>query len=208
MKTGKAFKFINNISIGVKLVSSFGTVLLLLALIIAVYHHANVSSINGFKNLLETERAIDEHAGAITVSMLQCRRSEKDFLLSKDKKHMGLLHDNVSVLKRETVLIQALAEKANYPDMVKKAERINSLADHYAKSFEAVARDYEEQGLDHNSGLRKEFRKAAHGLADTIKGAKDRGSYIQLLELRKHEKDYLLRGEKIRGQGDLGTRWP
>lgn len=193
---GRILNFINDLRLGFKLIGGFAGVLVMLVLVIVIYHHANVSAIEGFKGLIATENAIELSADDVNVAILQCRRAEKDFLLFKDKKYIGKLNANLGMLKGFAEEIGNLARRAENPGLMEKAERIVLLADRYADSFEAVAEAHEIRGLDHNSGLRKQFRDAAHRPADTIKAAGDSEAYIKLLELRKHEKDYLLRGDE------------
>jgi len=190
----KGLQLIKNLKLGVKLIGGFGIVLLLFVGVIITYQYANMSSISGFKDLIETEEAMADRAGEVEILMLQCRRNEKDFLLRKDKKYSDKLEKNIEELKQEAKRLEALAQDSKNTELVKKAASILSYADQYLAGFQGVVQTYEIRGLDHNSGLQGKFRNAAHKLADDIKAAGNKDAYILLLELRKHEKDYLLRG--------------
>ena len=52
------------------------------------------------------------------------------------------------------------------------------------------------KGLDHKSGLQGAFRKVVHQLSDKMKEYQKSQLQIELLTIRKHEKDYLLRLDK------------
>jgi len=185
-------KLIKNLKLGVKLIGGFGIVLLLFVGVIITYQYTNMSSISDFKDLIEIEEAMADRAGAVENLMLQCRRNEKDFLLRKDKKYSDKLEKNIEKLVQEVKGLEALAQDSKNTELVKKAESILSYTDQYLASFQGVVETYEIKGLDHNSGLQGKFRDAAHKLADDIKAAGNKDAYILLLELRKHEKDYLL----------------
>ena len=80
---------IKNMKIGAKLIGGFGIVLVIFGLVAGIYQYSTSSTISGFKNLMENEVAISNHASEIEILMLQSRRNEKDFLARKDK--MGVL---------------------------------------------------------------------------------------------------------------------
>ena len=62
--------------------------------------------------------------------------------------------------------------------------------------FEAIATAWRKKGLDHNSGLQGAFRDAVHELEDLAGEFKVSSLYLQLLEVRRREKDLGLRREE------------
>ena len=66
-----------------------------------MYHDGLNSSVGAFRNLLQQEAAIATLSGEIKVTMLQCRRDEKDFLLLRDKKLVDKFSQNIEQLKKK-----------------------------------------------------------------------------------------------------------
>ncbi len=165
-------EWINNRKIGVKLIGGFGAVLLLFAVVIAIYHRANGIAIEDFEALIETEIAVDRYSGEVREAMLESRNSEKNFLMLKDPRYIDLNGESVARMKDRAEKILPLAKMLGDRELLEKAESIGGLADDYRNAFSAVARAWEAKGLDQDSGLRKTFRDAAHRMAETIEAAR------------------------------------
>ncbi len=182
-----------NMKIGVKLIGGFGVVLLFFAGALGVFYYSNSSSIGYFERLMAVEINIANHAAEAETLMLQCRRNEKDFLFRRDRKFVDKLEKNVSSLIEEARSIVDLAGETGDEGSTAMASRIIILAGNYLEAFKNIASAWEEKGLDHKSGLQGKFRKIVQTLADNVAALNNQEAQILLLELRKHEKDYLLR---------------
>ncbi len=68
---------------------------------------------NNFNNIQNTESALVIHSKMVEKSMLQCRRNEKDFLLKKDKKYLGKLNNNISIIEKEAEDLNEMVGKFN-----------------------------------------------------------------------------------------------
>ena len=69
-------------------------------------------------------------------------------------------------------------------------------APHLADDVEDVSLLPRRRGLDHESGLQGEFREIVHGLEEQFKAVDDKQAEVLLLQIRRSEKDYLLRGSE------------
>jgi methyl-accepting chemotaxis protein len=182
------------VKLRVKLLGAFGVVLLLLVTVMGVYQYLSSHVTTSFKNLMEEELAIADHAAAIDVYTLQCRRDEKDFLLRKDKKYLQKLTENVGKLKEEAQTIVALAQQIDDQDSAAKASAVLGYAKEYQTVFEELVASWEIKGLDPALGLRGKFRTAAHDLSEDLKGHEIDDLQVALLMIRRYEKDYILTG--------------
>jgi methyl-accepting chemotaxis protein len=63
----------------------------------------------------------------------------------------------------------------------------------YEQQFNAVVAEQQKVGLDPESGLYGELRKAAHQLESEFKALNQDKAMVSLLQLRRHEKDFMLR---------------
>jgi len=117
-------------------------------------------------------------------NLLEIRRQEKDFTLLKDQQYVQQTKDKIDQFK-QTLAATALTQD----DKDAFTQEIEAYA--------AVFNQYEEtmirNGLNENSGLQGDFRQAAHNVEAIMKDIPE--AAVTYLTLRRHEKDYLLRGD-------------
>ena len=123
---------------------------------------------------------------------LELRRSEKDFIIRQDMKYAE---------KYRTAAVDVLATVRDIAGMPAASEvkseldRLSSgLAEHQAQ-FEAVVRLYQERGLDEDSGLQASLRSAVHAVEGELAEANLDPLTLKMLMMRRHEKDFMLRGD-------------
>jgi len=117
------------------------------------------------------------------IVLLQMRRCEKDFNLRRKETYL----DKMAVLTSE---FHAQLESSALDDS-KKAE-LAKRVDSYGASFEAFARaTLSGQAQDEFTSA---YRQAAHEVEDALQALYVPNAMVDLLMLRRHEKDYLLRG--------------
>ena len=159
-----------------------------IAVTVGVLTFALVRAESGYDELLDG--AVEQRAVTLEIAeqMLMARRGEKDFLLRMDLSYVEKVAtavDNVRTLSDElgTIEIAQSGEAVAGP-------AIRASIDRYQTAFLAVVDAWVIRGLDHRSGLQGNFRASAHNLEEQISG----DTMIDYLMLRRHEKDYLLRG--------------
>jgi len=139
-----------------------------------------------YSSLFARENQMALHAKDISTFMLNARRAEKDFLLRKDSSYINKVDDYTNLVLSEADLLRTIETTTNFGD------RITEQMEGYNREFRKLAEAWETMGLDENSGLQGTFRKAAHELEEGIQTHQD--LMVGYLMLRRHEKDYLLRG--------------
>jgi methyl-accepting chemotaxis protein len=174
-----------------KLFCSFGIIMVMLGGGLATYHFALTSSVNKFEHLITREVAIGEYAGNTEKLMLQCRRSEKDFLLRLDKKYLGEHAKTVQTLDQEAGKILTTAREAGKEETAGQASKIRNEAKDYAAQFQRLVAAWEKRGLDCNSGLQGELRNAVHQVQNDLPKYQVTGLFISALQMRQFEKDYI-----------------
>ena len=186
----------NKLKLKTKLFAGFGIVLLLLGGVVGIYQYAASYMSGNFTSLIDVDLAIRQHAGEIRSLMLQCRRDEKDFLLTHDKKYEEKVLKNVAHLIEETIDIEKIAQQGGYSEILEQAKEIEKEAHIYEDNFIHLVHSYEKKGLDHKSGLQGEFRTAAHELAESMKTHSVDDLDIAMLMMRRYEKDFRLTGKE------------
>lgn len=121
-------------------------------------------------------------------NLLTLRRHEKDFLSRLDWKYVERYEQELAHAQdRITVLSEHLSaiHSDNNTVLVK-----NQLTD-YGQQFVAIAEQQKIIGLDHTSGLYGSLRASIHEVEESIAG--NTALTAQMLMLRRHEKDFMLR---------------
>ncbi|MCP4285039.1 MAG: methyl-accepting chemotaxis protein, partial [Gammaproteobacteria bacterium] len=95
----------------------------------------------------------------------------------------------------ETDILKQIASTANDDHDRNTAEQISDSMVEYVDAFAALVTAWQVKGLDPKSGLQGEFRSAAHRLEKKLNEMDTDELKITLLELRRAEKDFRLRGK-------------
>jgi methyl-accepting chemotaxis protein len=131
---------------------------------------------------------IERHLGAM-------RAAQSEFLVTRNLDAVAEVARAAAALETEAAGLARLDETSQ-----QTATEIRTLIADYLGSFEAVVEAWRINGLDENSGLQGAFRRTAHeleALSGSLAGSGEEatGLEIAILQLRRREKDYLLRGD-------------
>lgn len=132
----------------------------------------------------------------LDTKLLQARRAEKDFLLRRDEKyvdrHATIMTDAAATLDQVKASIKTLDMQKNSAD----AEQAGALLANYGQSFEQLVAQNKALGLTPDAGLEGKLRGAVHELETLINGLDQHELKSDMLMLRRHEKDFLLRSDE------------
>jgi methyl-accepting chemotaxis protein len=140
------------------------------------------------------QEAVSEYITVQTVSedFLNARRREKDFLLRKDKSYADKHDELAAKINGE---IDGLKTTAT-PEEVDALTKLQGLYAQYDGRFKEIAGDVITMGLKPEDGLLGKLRAAVHEVEDKLKGYNDPQLTISMLMMRRHEKDFMARGDK------------
>tara|TARA_R110002153_G_scaffold6556_1_gene29912 strand:+ start:13634 stop:15451 length:1818 start_codon:yes stop_codon:yes gene_type:complete len=130
---------------------------------------------------------------SIQSGMLTLRRHEKDFLMRLDVKYFQKFNDEVTSLISNVEILKIELEQQD--DAARKASKLKDILIDYKKKFEALVRLEQNLGLDANSGLYGNLRAAVHQVESKINELNNDRLLANLLMLRRHEKDFMLRDD-------------
>ena len=196
-----------------KLLISFG-LLSILTLVVGVVAYLGLNNVQGF-----FEESINEGITMETTSLhvntdlLTARRHEKDFLARWQAEGFENAYANYIVPHQESiaeihehiVTLQGFGERVeedlgtSYPQAQFDAEMatLDQSINLYDQNFQKTVQLLQEKGFK-DTGLEGEFRNAVHEIEDRIYGRESfEPIVITMLQIRRHEKDYLLRGEQV-----------
>ncbi len=177
--------------IGEKIGLSFGLVGLLFLGVIWHYHSTLERSLTDYRALIDVHDARKDLLLEIRAAVLEARRAEKSFLLHRQKGFAAEVSDRVETV---LALIAELGRIDNASQEI--AREFDDLVEIYHGRFESIEAAWRKKGLDHDSGLQGAFREAVHELEDLAGEFKVSGPYLQLLQIRRREKDLGLRREE------------
>jgi PAS domain S-box-containing protein len=184
-------RFFNNLRIGEKIGLSFGLVGLLFLGVIWQYQMTLKQSLSDYQRLLDVFEAKKSLTLNIERFMLEARLAEKDFLIHREVAAADKVTRYVGRIQEEAVKLKKIDA-----DALAVGKQISRFIENYLTRFEALVAAWRKRGLDHNSGLQGRFRDRAHELEDLADKFKVGSLYLQLLQIRRGEKDLGLRREK------------
>ncbi len=192
-----------NRSMAQKLGMSFGLVALAFTLALSVYSWTLNGVNSAYMNLLEITESKKSIAHEMASLMLQCRRSEKDFLARKDMKYPPRVAKLSESIEKKADMLAILEERTKNAKGVETARAIRTNIAEYNGLFQEVVQSWQQRGLNHQSGLQGQFREKVHALEESFtamdkrfSSRESRTAIVEMLMLRRHEKDYLLRGQE------------
>ncbi len=135
---------------------------------------------------------------SVEIWTLQMRRNEKDFLLRKDMKYVERYENSVSEVLAALEAMKGLqASRALREEITLISEGVAA----HAEQFRRVVELTEQLGMDEKQGVQGVLRSAVHVVETKLKEANMPELTVKMLMMRRHEKDFMLRGaEKYIGR--------
>ena len=140
----------------------------------------------------ESHSRMGADVAAVQVATLQMRRHEKDFLLRRQERHV-----TASDAERSALQPILASLKAN-PEIQSQLELVAAIEDglaRYGVQFAALAATSRTIGLDENGGLLGRLRGSVHRVEKIVNDVANDGLLAKMLMMRRHEKDFQLRGD-------------
>ncbi len=193
-------RWFNNLRIRNKLLAAFLVVIALTAIVGGVAVVSQNSTQATMNEMLTVDVQMSELALEIDVAVLHARRAEKDYFLRyKELGFEDARSEYVSTVQSNVLTIKGYVDEL-YGLEVHEEDRARTLAlkdaiDEYETTFLVTVDAIEERG-HMDEGLEGEFRAKAHEIEDAVEGEHLAQLMIDMLMMRRHEKDYLLRGEE------------
>ena len=139
---------------------------------------------------LETDIKIAREIGNIETEILQLRRNEKDFLARKDIKYFEEFSENYAELIRNIGSLEQAYETIgkDLPEL----NKLRAVLNDYQQFFKDLVDAQKDLGLSSTDGLYGSLRSAVHVVEESI-GNSDYKLLSNMLQLRRNEKDFMLR---------------
>ena len=143
-------------------------------------------AVSSLENNIQVARKI----GNVETYILQLRRDEKDFLARKELKYFDKYNKNLATLNAE---VSGLGEALNEVGLdLSEISAMRGVIKEYGKTFTQLVESQKVIGLNPKDGLYGSLRAAVHDV-ETLIGKDDYQLLSGMLQLRRNEKDFMLR---------------
>jgi methyl-accepting chemotaxis protein len=192
-------KLASRLRIGEKIGLSFGVVGLLFLGVIWQYDATLKTVLANYERLQQVFEARKTSAFSIENHLGETRQAESNFLLHREEHYAEAVDHNARALLDETGRLAEIDEVSRLT-----AQEIRTQVEVYLDRFNAIADAWRVKGLDENSGLQGAFRDRVHELEARAGNFQTDRLLLNLLQIRRGEKDLGLRREsqyrdKVRG---------
>jgi methyl-accepting chemotaxis protein len=143
-----------------------------------------------------------EAAGSANEAISMARLYEARFLNDRDEKSVPLLRAELAKVKAGMAAVQAASREA--PRDAAAADIVAG-AQSYGEAFERARELLVRRGLTPETGLEGQLRTAVHDIEAKVHEQKLAELTVLMLMCRRHEKDYLLRGD-VKYLDEIHTR--
>ncbi|MGB5705684.1 MAG: hypothetical protein WBM41_02555 [Arenicellales bacterium] len=179
---------IRKLQISEKISLGFGLVGILFLGVIWQYHVVLGAAMADYQELLDTYAARKHHVQTIERHILSARALGKEFIISREEAAATGTKNQILATLKETAQLAVLSDQ-DQQAMLPIINLVNS----YSEAFDALVEAWRLMGLDHNSGLQGAFRNSVHDLESLAARFETSKIYLNLLQIRRAEKDLGLR---------------
>ncbi len=183
-------RIVGQLRIGEKIGLGFALVGILYLAAIWQYHQGQNALIRDYGQLHSSFVTRVNQAFTIQTHLHQARLAEGDFLLHRREADINRVEEQARLLLEETRRLAAA------PDPAVPGKAMGQLAATYQQDFLDIAEAWIIKGLNEDSGLQGAFRRSIHELQQRSRNFNAGELYVTLLQMRRGEKDLLLRGEE------------
>ncbi|REL25295.1 methyl-accepting chemotaxis protein [Thalassotalea euphylliae] len=139
---------------------------------------------------LDNSIQVARHIGNVESEILQLRRHEKDFLARKDLKYVDKYQASMTQLKSEVSQLAKQFQLLGWD--ASQIQTMQTVLADYQSSFTTLVNTQQKIGLHPKDGLYGALRDAVHDV-ETLIGKDDYQLLSGMLQLRRNEKDFMLR---------------
>ncbi|MCK7612290.1 methyl-accepting chemotaxis protein [Roseibium sediminicola] len=150
-------------------------------------------------NLAEYSQ-MDYYVSQVQAHAQNMRRSQKDFMLEKDP---AFVEEYRGEFEKAHANVDNVDAKPQSAPIKENLSKLREILEAHRVEFDKLVKAMTEMGLDENSGLEGELRAAVRNVEEKLKAASLDALTVKMLMMRRHEKDFMLRGaEKYVGRID------
>src|SRR5882757_4951419 len=162
-------------------------------LLVAAVYFFGARSLETYQKASDEAVAMGTLRDKVALEMLQLRQAEKNFLLQGIDRFSTRHNDIAATARKDMAALKDHLVAADQPELASKTEAVAGLVDSYVRHFQALVQAKLKLGNDQNSGLEGKLRASVGGIETELDKFDDMRLLALVLQLRHHEKDFLLR---------------
>jgi len=194
------FNWFNNLKIRNKLLWAFLVIINLSIIIIVIALLGLNYTQTTITDFFTVDGKIAQLGRQSENAMLMAQRSEKNYLLNYQQigfenartTHVNQVQSYIATIHQQMAAIRQLETESAH---LAKSQMVDRATAEYQTTFLAVIDLLEKRGFK-NSGLEGRFRTSVHAIEETVEKHHLDKLTIDMLTMRRHEKDYLLRADQ------------
>jgi methyl-accepting chemotaxis protein len=136
----------------------------------------------------------------LSENLLRGREVATEFLQKPSEKKVAFHQETMNTVIRDLDEIEAIAITLSEQDALRKALNFRAVINSYATRFSNVVSAQKLIGFAENDGLQGKLRAAVHSVEDKLKTFDQPRLSVLMLMMRRHEKDFMLRGDEKYGE--------
>ncbi|MCC6949333.1 MAG: HAMP domain-containing protein [Bradyrhizobiaceae bacterium] len=169
-----------------------------IALIGAIYLVGDAKQ-EQYRQIAARARSMFEQAQSLQAHLLQMRRVEADFLLRNNMGYANRFRSIEKEVRADIERVDEIVKSAKLDEVGIQLDLIRNGFDKYAAQFISVTQTRQELGLDANSGLQGSLGNSARVIEEKVREIDDPRLLSIVLMLRRHEKNFMLRNDRVYG---------
>lgn len=142
---------------------------------------------------------LTQHVMGLSGAYLEAGQISDEFLRQHNEKLISAHGDVLKTALAHLSAIEAFADQLPEGDPLRQDSALRSGLNLYQTRFNNIASIQRTLGLDENQGLQGKLRTAVHQLESKLGEFNQVGLSNLMLMMRRHEKDFMLRGEEKYG---------
>jgi methyl-accepting chemotaxis protein len=141
---------------------------------------------------LDQYSSMDYQVSKVQAHGQHLRRIQKDFMLTKDPAYAEEYRGEFAEAHEHLNELAAIPQAAVMSESI---ENLRKAVDLHKEEFDELFADVSDMGLDETQGLQGALRSAVHNVEEKLKAANLDALTVKMLMMRRHEKDFMLRGK-------------
>jgi methyl-accepting chemotaxis protein len=151
------------------------------------------------REIAERFGRLESLAAKVSESLLQAREIATTFLQKPNDKKVAAHEETVKAAVSRLPEIEEIAGQLPDGDPIRQAMSFRPVIGSYTTRFSNVVSAQKLVGFNENDGLQGKLRSAVHSVESKLKTYDQPRLAVLMLMMRRHEKDFMLRGEEKYG---------
>jgi methyl-accepting chemotaxis protein len=143
---------------------------------------------------------LESHTARLSEGLLQGRETATQFMQKPTEKKVAAHEETIKSAIGHLGEIESIAGSLPEGDALRQALTFRAVISNYTTRFSNVVSAQKMMGYNENDGLQGKLRAAVHSVESKLKTFDQPRLAVLMLMMRRHEKDFMLRGEEKYGE--------